>query len=154
MPVVQPDGKVDFGPVYLSAKLPVVPFAAEDALALIATLPQELPLDTKRQTMKVTLAAMGKTMTVSPQGIVTDAALKLAALQSFSEGIAKQATEYISLAEVDIANLEAKIAERKKGIEGAKAKQAQVAQMCSDEEKRLDDVAEFFSLDVAPSRHA
>lgn len=153
MPVVQPDGKVDFGPVYQSAKLPVVPFAAEDALALIATLP-ELPLDTKRQTLKVTLTAMGKTLSVSPQAIVTDAALKLAALQSFSDGIAKQATDYISLAEVDIANLEAKIAERKKGIEGAKAKQAEVAQMCSDEEKRLDDVAEFFSLDVPPSKHA
>lgn len=154
MPVVGADGKVDFSPVYLSAKLPTVPFAAEDALALIATLPPELPLDTKRQTMKVTLAAMGKTLTVSPQAIVTDAALKLAALQSFSDGIAKQATEYMSLAEVDIANLEAKIAERKKGIEGAKAKQTQVAQMCADEEKRLDDVAEFFSLDVPPSKHA
>jgi len=154
MPAVQPDGKVDFGPVYRSANLPVVPFTAEDALALIATLPPELPLDTKRQTLKVTLTAMGKTLSVSPQGIVTDAALKLAALHSFSDGIAKQAADYISLAEVDIANLEAKIAERKKGIEGAKAKQAQVADMCSTEEKRLDDVAEFFSLDVPPSKHA
>jgi hypothetical protein len=154
MPVVQPDGKVDFGPVYQAAKLPTVPFTAEDALALIATLPAELPLDTKRQTLKVTLSAMGKTVSVSPQGIVTDAALKLAALQSFSDGIAKQATDYISLASLDIANLEAKIAERKKGIEGAKAKQAEVAKLCTSEAERLDDVAEFFSLDVPPSKHA
>jgi hypothetical protein len=154
MPVVQPDGKVDFGPVYQAAKLPAVPFTAEDALALIGTLPPELPLETKRQTVKVTLSAMGKTVSVSPQGIVTDAALKLAALQSFSDGIAKQATDYISLASLDIANLEAKIAERKRGIEGAKAKQAEVAKLCADEAARLDDVAEFFSLDVPPSKYA
>ena len=43
MPIVQADGKVDFSPVYQSAKLPVVPFAAEDALALIATLPASCP---------------------------------------------------------------------------------------------------------------
>jgi hypothetical protein len=154
MPTENPDGSVDFRPVYASAKLPQVPFTAEDAITLISNLPTDLALETKRQTVKVTIAAMGKSLGVTPESIVTDAARKLAAVESFQAGVAKQASDYMSMAEVDIATLEAKIAERRKGIENAKARLEQLSKWCNSESNKLDDVAEFFSLDIPPSKLA
>src|SRR5688500_9094985 len=64
---VGPDGAVDFAGIYTQASLPAASFSAEQMLDMIASLPQELPLDTKRQTVKVTLNALGKTMGATPE---------------------------------------------------------------------------------------
>ena len=57
-------------------------------------------------------------------------------------------------AELDILRLEAEIQARRESIEDAKRKQAQMVSECEKESGRLDDVLEFFSLDVSPSRLA
>ncbi len=79
-PVMTADGATDFSAIYRQANLPAAPFTAEQMLEMLASLPQELPLDTKRQTVKVTLGAMGKAIGATPETIVADASRKLAAL--------------------------------------------------------------------------
>jgi hypothetical protein len=56
--------------------------------------------------------------------------------------------------ERDIAALQAQIEERRKAIANARHEVTRVTQMCNAESDRLDDVLEFFSLDVPPSRYA
>ena len=153
-PLITPDGKVDFEAVYKKAGIGTPAYTAEQMLELLESLPAELPLETRRQTVKVTLNSLGKTLGATPETIVADATRKLAALDSFVDAVTKHTAEYISAAQVDIATLESKIAERRKGIEAAQQRQASASRQCTAESDRIDDLLEFFSLDVAPSKYA
>lgn len=152
--VVGPDGSVDFRAIYQLATLPEAPFTAEKVLEVLATLPQELPLETRRATVKVTLSAMGASLGVTPETIVTDASRKLAALAAYAQSYVHQADEYVQRCEAEIAQLEAEITRRRQAIGEAKTKQAKVNEACHAESDRLDDVLEFFSMDVPPSKYA
>jgi hypothetical protein len=153
-PVIHPDGSVNFPGIYQMASLPESAFAAEQVLEILSSFPEGLPIETKRQTLKVTLNALTKSTGATPDGIVADASRKLAALASYSESYRAQAEQYIAKSELDILRLEAEIQSRKQAIEDARSKQAQMTAACEKESDRLDDVLEFFSMDVAPSRLA
>jgi hypothetical protein len=152
--VISPDGSVDFAGIYRLATLPTSAFCAEQVLDLLASLPAELPLETKRATVKVTLNAMTQSLGVSSDTIVADASRKLAALADYAQSYAHQADDYISKSEAEIAALEQEMTRRKQSIAETKAKQAKVHDACHAESDRLDDVLEFFTLDVAPSKYA
>jgi hypothetical protein len=149
-----PDGTVNFQAIYQAANLPTVPFTAEQVLEMIHALPADLSLDTKRQMIRVSLNAMGKAIGATPENIVADASRKLAALAAYNEHLSALAIEYTTTAERKIAELQAQIEETRKAIAEAKAKQTLETQACATESDRLDDVLEFFSLDVPPSKYA
>ena len=153
-PIIHADGSVNFPGIYRLASLPESAFAAEQVLEILASFPDGLPIETKRQTLRVTLNALTKSTGATPDGIVADASRKLAALASYSESYRAQAEQYVAKAELDILRLEAEIQARKQAIEDARNKQAQLTSACEKESDRLDDVLEFFSMDVAPSRMA
>ena len=153
-PALKSDGNVDFAALYAQSNVPAAPFTAEQMLDMLGSLPSDLPLDTKRQTVKVTLGAMGKAIGMTAETIVADASRKLAALTAYSEGVAKQTAEFVAAGEFEIAALEKQIQEKRQGIEAARQTQSQVQERCHAEADRLDDVLEFFSLDVPPSRYA
>ena len=67
---------------YLDGECAGCRFTAEQLLDLLATLPPELPLDARRQTVKITIQAMAKNVAVTPEIIVADASRKLKALAS------------------------------------------------------------------------
>ena len=140
--------------IYTAAKLPASPFTAEQMLEMLAGLPSELPLDTKRQTVKVTLGALGKTMGATPETIVADASRKMAALAAYSEHLSRRTDEFAAKNEAEIAALQTQIEEKRKAVLNARQRHTQTVQMCQAESERLDDVLEFFSLDVAPSKYA
>ena len=150
-PVIEPGKQPDFTNIYRQANLPAAPFTAEQVLELLAALPPELPMETKRQTVKVTLSAMAKTMGVTLDSIIADASRKLAALTAFADTYGKQASEFTIKSQTEIAQLEAEIEEKRKAIASAQTMQAHVSQVCQVECVRLDEVLEFFSLDVPPS---
>jgi hypothetical protein len=147
-------GKIDYSPIYRQAKLPDSQFTAEQMLDMLSSLPAELPLETKRQTVKVTLDSMGKALGATPETIVADASRKLAALASYVESLGKRTADQVAKAQLEIASLQAQADEKKKFIEAAQNKQVQATKACEAESNRLDDVLEFFSLDVPPSKHA
>lgn len=153
-PVVSPDGTVDFLSIYRLAGLPASPFTAEQVIELMCALPAELPLETKRATLKVTVKAMAQSLGVTPDSILADASRKLAALAAYAQSYVHQADEYVGKAELEIGALEQEIAKRRQSIAEAKAKQSAVNDSCHQESDRLDDVLEFFSLDVPPSKYA
>lgn len=153
-PVIGPDGSVRFESIYRLANLPVVPFTAEQILELFASLPPDLPIESKRATIRVTLGAMAKSMGVTTEQVVADASRKLAALAAYNDSFAKQAEEFRVKTEVEIMTIEQQIAEKRKAIEDAMAKQKTMDDACEMESDRLDDVLEFFTLDVPPSKHA
>jgi hypothetical protein len=153
-PIATPDGKVEFSALYQHAGLPPAPFSAEQMLDMLASLPSNLPLDTRRQTVTVTLGAMGKAIGATPQTIVADASRKLAALTAYAESVSKQTAELVAQTELEIATLQAQIEEKRQAAQAAQQQHSQVTQVCEAESDRLDDVLEFFSLDVPPSKHA
>lgn len=153
-PVMDDDGNVNFGSIYSLAQLPNTPFTAEQVLELLSTLPAELPIEAKRSTVNITVSAMAKATGVSTESIVADASRKLAALAAYAKSFADQAASYTTKAEAEIAAFLAEIEQRKKMIENAKAKQAIMIDACSKETERLDEVLEFFSLDIHPSKYA
>ncbi len=153
-PVIGPDGAVNFDSIYKLASLPTVAFTAEQILELFASLPNELPLESKRATIKVTLSAMAKSLGITTEQIVSDASRKLAALAAYNESFTKQAVDYVAKTDVEIMTLEAQIAEKREAILNAKSKQTSMNQACTAEVDRLDDVLEFFTLDVPPSKLA
>lgn len=149
-----PDGTVDYKAIYGMANVQDAPFTAEQLLELLATLPAELPLEARRQTVKITIQAMAKTVNVTPEIIVADASRKLAALAAYEDSYGKQANEFVSKSEADIVALEAQIEAKKKAIDDAKQKHDAMNKACVSESNRLDDVLEFFSMDVPPSKYA
>jgi hypothetical protein len=150
----KPDGSVDFSAIYQSAALPTVPFTSEQVLEMLAALPADLPLDSRRQMHKVSLNSMGKAIGATSENIVADASRKLAALAAYTDNLAKLTSEYTGMAEKKIAALQAQIEETRQGILNAQQKQATETQACTAESHRMDEVLEFFSLDVPPSKYA
>jgi vacuolar-type H+-ATPase subunit H len=140
--------------IYAAVKLPASPFSAEQMLDMLASLPPELPLETRRATIKVTLGALGKGMGATPETIVADASRKIAALSAYNDHLAKRTAEFVAREEATIQDLQKQIEDKRQAILDAKNTQAQAMQSSKTESERLDDVLEFFSLDIAPSKHA
>ncbi len=153
-PELTADGSVDFEAIYRQASLPTTPFSAEQFLEMLASLPQELPLDTKRSTVKVSLNALGRTTGTTPDTIVADASRKLAALASYLDSLGALTKAQVATAEQEIADLQARIEDRRKAMQASQQLLFETTQRCTAETDRLDDVLEFFSLDVPPSKYA
>ncbi len=152
--VIGADGKVNLPVIYEAAGVPSTNFSAEQALEIINSLPTDLPLEVRRQTVKATLGAIGRTIGATPQTIVGDATRKVAALEAYLESFSKKSEEFTKKVEADIATLEAQIGEKRKAIESAQRRVAELSKFCDQEAERLDDVLEFFSLDVGSSKYA
>lgn len=140
--------------IYAAAKLPPSAFGAEQMLDMLQSLPKELPLDTKRATVKVTLSALGKSAGATAETIVADASRKMAALAAYSEHLTRRATEFATREEASIAELQKQIEAKRASIVQSRQNSERAMQSCKAEAERLEDVLEFFSLDVAPSKHA
>lgn len=153
-PLLNAEGKVDFQAVYQQAGVQGAAFNAEQMLDMLSSLPADLPLAVKRQTVNVSLNALGKTIGASPETIVADASRKLAALSAYVDRLSAQTAEQIASAELEIAALQAQIEEKRRTIATSKEQLERVDRQCDAESDRLDDVLEFFSLDVAPSKYA
>ncbi len=147
-------GTVDFAAIYQAAKLPSAPYTAEQILEMLASLPAELPLDTRRIMVKAAMNSMGKAIGATAETIVADASRKLAALAAYTDNLTKLSTEYAATSERKIAGLQAEIETTRAAMTAAQQRQTQETERCQAEARRLDEVLEFFSLDVPPSRHA
>ncbi|BDI30947.1 hypothetical protein CCAX7_29980 [Capsulimonas corticalis] len=145
---------LSFPEIYRQAGVPAAPFTAEQMLDMLSSMPASLPLDIRRQTIGVTLSAMGKAIGATPDTIVADASRKLAALASYADTVAAHTAAFTASADQEIAELQLEIDRKKRAIETARQNQIEVAQLCHNETDRLDDVLEFFSLDIGASKHA
>ena len=153
-PPLSEDGMLDFVSLYKQAKLPSANYTAEQALAMLNQLPTNLPLDVKRQTVKVMLSSLGASMGATPETIVADASRKLAALAAFTQAQQDHTKEFISAAEFEIAELQKQIEEKKSEIKATTDRLSQAQSACEAEADHLDDILEFFSLDVGASKYA
>lgn len=151
IPIATEGKPLDFASIYRAANLPETAFGAEQMLETLASLPPELPLETRRATMKAMLSTLGKSSGATPETIVADATRKLAALASFENFMNKRTEETIAKSQAEIADLEAQIEARKTAINGAKSQFALIQSECERESDKIDDVLEFFSLDVGAS---
>lgn len=145
---------LDFQTIYRAAKLPEAGFGAEQMLETLASLPNELPLETKRATVRAMLGTLGKTTGATPETLVADASRKLAALHSFVQFMEKKTGDSVAQNEKTIADLQAQIETSRTAMQNSRNELARMTQLCEAESGRLDDVLEFFSLDQGVSRHA
>ena len=149
--IVKQDGMLDYAAIYKQANLPSSTVTAEQVLDMLVSLPNELAVETKRQTLKILLGGLGKSLGATPETIVADASRKLAALSSFVDGLTAHTGEFVSGTQVEISSMEAKIAEKRRQVEEAQRRLKAATEQCHTEGDRLDDILEFFSLDVPPS---
>ena len=154
LPETDANKPLDFPAIYRAAKLPETGFGAEQMLETLASLPQELPLETKRATVRAMLSTIGKTTGATPETLVADASRKLAALHSFAQFMGKKTNDLVAQNENSIAELQAQIEEKRTAILNARNELSRVTQSCEVESDRLDDVLEFFSLDQGASKYA
>ena len=144
---------LDFVAIYAAAKLPETQFGADEMLGVLRSIPGEVPLQTKRVTVKAVLGGMAG-MGASPENIMADASRKLAALEAFHGFMERKTGETIESSQSAIADLEAQIEARRQAIQNARGELARVTQGCESEADKLDEVLEFFSLDEGASSHA
>ncbi len=147
-------GALDFSAIYRAANLPPNAFGAEQMLETLQSLPAELPLETRRATVRAMLSTLGKATGATPETVVADASRKLAALESFESYMARKTTEAVAKTEAEITELEAQIDAKRQTIQRSNSELLKVQTGCEDESDRLDDVLEFFSLDVGASKYA
>lgn len=143
--LVDADGQVNFDALYQQAKVPIVPFTAEQALDMLKHMPANVSEDARQQVITVTLAALGRSVGGTPEAIVADATRKQAALQEFRKSRGAQLVDLTSAAQSHIAELQRGIENSQAMIEKAKRQYDTLAGACQSEEARLDTVVDFFS---------
>lgn len=151
VPNVIGENALDFGEIYAAAKLPPTQFGAGEMLNVLRSIPDEVPLQTKRVTVKAVLGGMAS-MGASTENIVADASRKLAALDAFHGFMERKTSETIETSERVIAELESQIGARRQAIQNAQTELARVTQGCESEADKLDEVLEFFSLNNERSK--
>jgi hypothetical protein len=153
-PPTTTEGTLDFALIYKQAKLPGASYTAEQALAMLAQLPENLPLETKRQTVGVMLTSLGASMGATPETIVADASRKLAALAAFVAAQQSHTQSFVAAAEFEIAELQKQVEAKRMEIKASTDSLAHAQTACETEADNLDDILEFFSLDIGPSKYA
>jgi hypothetical protein len=151
---VDNNGVVNFVTVYQSAGLPISPFTAEQALDVIASLPSNLPIEIRRATVQATLTAMGKALGVNTETVVADASRKLAALSAYEDALSLKSGKYVGGLQLEIESHQRRIDELNNEIAATHNLLKNAVESCTKEADRLDDVLEFFTLDVGVSRNA
>jgi hypothetical protein len=153
-PPKKADGTLDFEQIYAKAGLPGASFTAEQMVDMLNGLPATMPLDMKRQTVMVTVNAMGKAIGTTPETIVADTSRKIAAIVAYAQGATKQAEEKAQLLEMEIELLLSQVEEKRKAILEARESSHAVEQACEAEVDRIDDVLAFFSVGNATTPSA
>ena len=156
--VMAPGGVPDFEKVYAKASLPKAGFGAEQAIEVMHSLPAELPLQVKRATVQATLTAMGKAMgqsaSVNTESVVADASRKMAALSAYEDSLSLQSKKHVATMEAEILSYQEKIASLNTQITKTQELLATALSHCAAENEKLDDVLEFFTLDIGSSKNA
>ena len=140
------ENALDFAAIYAAAKLPPTQFGADEMRNVLRSMPADVPLPTKRVTVKAVLNGMAN-MGASPENIVADASRKLAALQAFEGFMERKTGETLESGASEIAQLESQIEAHRQAMENAQNELARVTQECESEASKLGEVLEFFSLD-------
>lgn len=144
-PTLSEDKTLDFQAIYQFARVSSAPFTAEQTLAMLEQLPHAMPLEMKRQTVQVTLSAMGTAIGANRGSIVADAEQKRNTLQQYADSQGKKTDDYVAGAESEIAELQRQIARKENEITTAKDKQSCIRSLCDAESNRLESVLSFFS---------
>ena len=143
-PTLSEAGTLDFPAIYQFARLAGTSFTAEQTLDMLEELPQAMPLEMKRQTVQVTLNALGTAIGASRSSIVSDATQKRDTLQQYADTQDLKTDDYVAQTESQIAELQRQIAEKESQIATAREKQACVRNLCDTESERLESVLSFF----------
>lgn len=150
-PTLSEAGTLDFPAIYQFARLTGTRFTAEQTLAMLEELPQAMPLEMKRQTVQVTLNALGTAIGASRSSIVSDATQKRDTLQQYADTQDLKTDDYVAQTESEIEELQRQIAEKESQIATAREKQACVRNLCDTESSRLESVLSFFGEEATSS---
>jgi hypothetical protein len=136
-------GDFDLTDLYQQEGIPSAALAAEKALEILRSLPEGLSPEIQSQAFKDLLRKKGAPLGVSPETVVEDARRKINVLSASAKGMPEKLSEFISVAEAEIANLEEQVQERKKAIGEAQEQQRQLTQKCRSEIDRLTTVLQL-----------
>ncbi len=133
VPSPTPSPDFDLSDVYRQRGISPVPFSAEQALALLDSLPKGIRPETRRQAFIDLLEGIS----TSPAAVKEDARGKVDALTAQADDASGEFAEFITNTEEEIAGLEKEIRDKQEALEHARAAEEQVTQQCRAEAERL-----------------
>lgn len=148
-PTLTEDGTLDFPAIYQFARVASTSFTAEQTLSMLEQLPAAMPLEMKRQTVQVTLTALGTAIGANRQSIVGDADQKRSTLQKYADAQGQKTDDYVAETQAQIAELQRQITEKEDQITVTKDKQERVRTLCDTEAGRLESVLSFFEQETS-----
>ena len=148
-PTLSADGTLDFPAIYQFARVASTSFTAEQTLSMLEQLPAAMPLEMKRQTVQVTLTALGTAIGANRQSIVGDADQKRSTLQKYADAQGQKTDDYVAETQAQIAELQRQITEKEDQITVTKDKQERVRTLCDTEAGRLESVLSFFEQETS-----
>ncbi|MDX1932223.1 MAG: hypothetical protein SFU56_06435 [Capsulimonadales bacterium] len=147
--LVAPHEPVDLERILQEARLPQVPFSAEQAAKVLAALPADLPLQVKRITVKATMEAVERTRAIEPQELVADAMLKKAHLSDYREEFHGHVEALHQETDLEIERLQAEI-ERLRQLKASFDRKKRALNQAADERiAQMEQVIVFFQSEVA-----
>ena len=157
---VAPNEPVSIDAILSEANLPHVAFAAEQAAKVLSALPNDLPLQVKRLTVKATLDAVDRSRAIDPKEIVADAMLKKGHLTLYRdefrakvEALHQEADDETAAIrqqiEQEMARLKAE-SERLKTLKTAIDRKRRAVELAADERMaQMEQVIVFFQSELA-----
>lgn len=138
-------GKVDFPAVFRAAGIPDDEQARiEKARMLLGNLPQETPREVKKQIVEASLKAFGYPV----EKIVETGAQEIQALEVYIQNGQRDTQKLLQESQKRLEELNQEIANVKKVMEDQVSAQYALTQSCNGEKLRVQEVLEFFGLDV------
>ena len=147
-PITTAGGEINFDELFKQAGIVAEgKFTVEKAREMLRKFPEDMPLETKRLSARIALEAMSK----SAEEILTDAAQKVQALESYVQTGRKELAVCISEADSQIQQLQKQI-EEWKSVKAAKSlAQEQLESSCKVRADEIKEVIDFFTPDVSPA---
>jgi hypothetical protein len=148
------DGTVDFNRVLSSANLPHLGFTAEQVAKVLAALPNDLPMQVKRLTLKATLEAVDRNTVIDPQDVVADAMLKKMHVAQYRDSLRAHVEMLRQDNAAKIVGLQTEIDRLKAASESAEQKRRVAETACDEQMALMEQVVVFFQSETAQNLSA
>lgn len=139
-------GTVDFNSIYQQSGVTAAPFTAEQFLEMLASLPSDLPANSRRQTVLALLNALPKESGSTPDAITRDAQRKISALNTYTDSLIQEADKMVANTQQEISVLQIQIDAKQKLITDTLANKSQMIDLCTTNSKKLQTVLDFFHV--------
>jgi hypothetical protein len=135
---------IDFDAIYRQNAVPKAAVTAEEALEMIASVPENLAPQNKKRMAAALVNAIATRQGATAAVAAADASAKIAALETHVNTLLKQAGEFANRTQAEIEALQRQIEQKRQAVEASNTQNTDLAQACRNESERLRAVIGYF----------